>query len=1003
MLESVEDLVSSLGILSNHFKKALRVVEENSAPLHQRLDECGLIGHVRLWRKAHNYNREMETIISVAKDAKEIRSFLGTYVILQQLQLHFLNIDWLRRESTNHERRIQVYQHILIRLRFQLKNLISSYLKCLIKVIAGDIPFEGIAIGNVGMILDQDDLDVGVFIKKSIDKTFWNRVISQVSNEFLKYSTKMHFYLSERVASSMFLTTLEDFKSYLNRGVGNFVLISELLLTEYLLGDETLIKELETAIINQFYFDSGNLRLHEGYLRGMMGEVQELLRFDMNSPWISPKNHGLRLIHSLMNMLKTIHGVHEHGSRDTIEILRQKEVQTANVYQNLQNIFNFLEMFFYVYQLLVSVDDTFDFSDETNLDNLDHVANIMGFTSLGAVRPALRLMTHYYENMDYLCHLGKKIVDWINQHLKKITVFNGIMAGTPPDNYPVKWTRNKALNILKMFKIFKGMIYWDDVLQILGENNGKLIVELIQNIEDLPPKRGSYAFIRFLRLLLFDMDSMVMTGALFAQYLKTPSLKKYFVFMKKWLNDQLEKKPNRMGAFVSLLITHPDILTQYLLALDKKELFELREYTQNLGKTVEIDESLRNKFIMLMELLALSSNNYRRLYARVAKEKPEIVTNITSMAVLNGISEQLWAELSDAVTPQELKKKLATYYEFSFCRCGLLAINQPGNLKMLYGSYHSFFRRYFRWLFRACQWEVESEGNFEYFFRERDENAQPFAIFCTGGYAREEAFENDIDLFVLSWDSNPNFIKYASRVINGINRELSRRGVIPHYRFAEFFNSFVIPVNDLELFLAEPREDDFIEYSQLLGSRLLVGGQSLDIEISKLLEKYLFKNPERFIKQMFSDLECRHSDEKKSRERKERTVNVKEDYGALRDIQTVVAVAQANIGIKEPVIWKAFQHLSNELPNFQNDFKILERAYHFMRFFRDTYAITLSEADDIMRDRLASTAHWMGIEEKDIDGEEGSAPKLLNSYRYHRNRSRQAISNIFKYFLTVIS
>jgi|GEM_PF-1001751 len=996
MIESYEDLASGLGALSNYFDKYLKIIQRHSPALRKRLDEEGMTGKVHLWRKAHNYKRQMAAVVQVARNQHEVRTFLGTYFALQLLHLHFLNIHRLRREASIFKNRMNLFRTILTRVRLQLRTLVSCYLSAIVGVFAEGRSLEGVAICNVGMIMDQDDLDVGIFVRPDVDRQFWNRVISQTSAEFMKYSNKMHFYLAERVADETFLTTLDDYRNYLRRGVHNFVLISELLLTEPLTGDYNLIRQLEEEIIDQFYYDTGNLRLHEGYLRGMIGEVQELLRFELESPWISPKNHGLRLIHSMMSMLKTIHGIHEHGSRDIIDLLQVRDAESADLYENLQGILSFIEMFYYVYQLLVSVEDSFDFNDEVTIRNLDEVAKVLGYHQLGVVRPGMRLLTHYYERIDWLRSIAHKVIDKINNHLKRITVFNQIIAGEKPAGYPLEWTDNVALNILEMFKMYRGMIYWDDILQLLAEQDGHRLESLIRSLDALDEHQRMHTFERLLRLLAFDMDSMVTTAVLFAKYARKLNVKQYVDHLLDWLVRHFETQPLRLCALISQIPIIPATLTEFLFLFKTEQLLALRRMAARLDPARDAPCDLRDKFTILCELLSFSSNNFRSYYLHVARTRPEIVTHVDDLNFLNRVSDQVWAELSDAKTPDELKQKLVVYYECSFCRCGLLAIDAPGNLQGLYGSYHSFFRRYFRWLYRACQWEVESQELFDFNFRDRDEDDQPIAIFCSGGYAREEAFENDIDLCVLVMDDNPDLNDYGSRIINEINRELSRQGVMPHHRIAEFFDSFIIPFHRLDEFLSQPYEHDFIEISQLLSCRLLIGSKSYDHELTSLLHKYLFQNPRRFI--------CNIIDEIRSRARykiarRDRSVNVKEDPGALRDIQMIVTACQALVGDREPVIWKALQRLMAEIPALSAEFRTLDRSYRFMRFFRDIYSLSLSEEDDIMRDRLISTAHRMGFEEGELTSEVGTAPKLLNSYRYHRRRARRSIGRISDYLL----
>ncbi len=123
-------------------------------------------------------------------------------------------------------------------------------------------------------------------------------------------------------------------------------------------------------------------------------------------------------------------------------------------------------------------------------------------------------------------------------------------------------------------------------------------------------------------------------------------------------------------------------------------------------------------------------------------------------------------------------------------------------------------------------------------------------------------------------------------------------------------------------------------------------------------------------------------------------MNVREDPGALRDIQSVVTAALARIGRREPTLWAACETLADALPAQAADLRTLARAYRFMRYFRDTYSLSQTEADHILRDLLLATAHRMGFEPGEIAGERGTAPRLLRSYRYHRARSQRAIARI---------
>ncbi len=97
--------------------------------------------------------------------------------------------------------------------------------------------------------------------------------------------------------------------------------MSELLSNEYLLGDKRPVQRLEEVVIDKFYYNENARYLHEAYLRGLMGEVQRQVRAKIDPRWASPKNDALRLTHNSVSLLKTIYGIHEHGSRDALDLL----------------------------------------------------------------------------------------------------------------------------------------------------------------------------------------------------------------------------------------------------------------------------------------------------------------------------------------------------------------------------------------------------------------------------------------------------------------------------------------------------------------------------------------------------------------------------------------------------------------------------------------------------------------------------------------------------------
>ncbi|MGB3974914.1 MAG: hypothetical protein WBM02_07470 [bacterium] len=999
VLESFDELSGGLERLSNHFKKYRHLVEQNIPELRQRLAERGMAGKVHLWRKSHNYKRQMLAVANVAESKEEMQRYIGTYFALQMLHLHFISIESLRREFGNDTDRIKVYRQILYRLRIQRRTLISTYLSMLIHVLYGDTRLDGIAISNVGMIMDQEDLDIAVFYSPGVDKAAWDAVIGQMAAEFFKYSSKMHFYLAELVATRSYLADVSDFQKFLAKDVSNFVLITELMASEYLFGDTRTMKSMEENIINKFFYDPKDRYWHEAYLRGLMAEVQSRIQERIDLRWASPKNDALRLIHNSVSLLKSIYRVHEHGSRDTLDTLIIRDPGSKGLYLKLQDALNFCEMFQHVYQLLISIDDQFDTSDPVTIENLDIVAETMGFQALGPVRPGSRLMVHYYEELSQLSILAGRVMEKVSEHLRKITVFNDLFQGNKPPELNIKWTDSLIRNLFSVIKQFWGIRYWDDVLILMGENNGRYLNQLVDSIEQLSSHRRLPVFRRLVDVIAFDMDSMVQMAVLFREYIRHPSTLDYPHEMNQWLLELIKNDPTRLDALIKLTLTNPETVTRFLAQLEHQQLSELERIVENIKYQDEDFISHQKKFVILCKVLTFSSNNYRRFFIKIVGKRPEIVTHIDDLRYLDRVRQLLWAELSDAESPEDLSERLTTFYQFGFSRCGLEALNRLDDLESFYHMYHSFFRRYFRWLYRASQWTVESKNLYPFELATQDEDDQPIAIFCAGGYALEEAFENDIDLFVICERSDQVFLRYASSIVNGINRELNRQGVSTQHRFAEYFNSFVIPIQQLESRFDEPYETDFIEWSQLLNARLLVGSQSFDRFIDNLLERKLFSNPARFIESLLAEIDDRQKDH---RQIKNQPINVKENPGGLRDIQLILQAALAFLGRRESDVWKTFEMLISKIPKLESEFKTLERNYRFFRTFKDLYYFSSSADDNIIFDRLLYISQKMGIKTADSGEFSRSTSQLIRRYKDRLYRSRTVIQKIGKYLLSNI-
>lgn len=86
-------------------------------------------------------------------------------------------------------------------------------------------------------------------------------------------------------------------------------------------------------------------------------------------------------------------------------------------------------------------------------------------------------------------------------------------------------------------------------------------------------------------------------------------------------------------------------------------------------------------------------------------------------------------------------------------------------------------------------------------------------------------------------------------------------------------------MSELEQFFSKNVEDSFIEKSQILGARMIVG--STQFENERIIRRFIFNQNNCFIQKMVTEIKSRHAYYKPS----DLFFNIKEDPGGLSDIR----------------------------------------------------------------------------------------------------------------------
>jgi UTP:GlnB (protein PII) uridylyltransferase len=377
----------------------------------------------------------------------------------------------------------------------------------------------------------------------------------------------------------------------------------------------------------------------------------------------------------------------------------------------------------------------------------------------------------------------------------------------------------------------------------------------------------------------------------------------------------------------------------------------------------------KNKLRNLCQLHYTNSRYFKRFFIRVVQKYPDYVKFLDDTEKLRQISKGLLGNVDNLTTCEEKIKTLGDYYDLEFLRIGLeTLLGTP--IATTNSEFTEFTDTYLQILFDNCKQCVDEE------IGRKVPTSDLLAVFTAGGHAREQAYDDDYDIIILLNSTNEDMRQYCNRIVTRMNAEIIKRGTLPHYRFADHFGHYVTLMDELDSLLSNDNDDAFIDKSQILGSRMVIGSRKFEKEfVEKIIHPHIFSKSREYILQMIAEIRSRHEDRRRD---KEKDVNVKEGIGGLRDIEMILLIYKAKYGLREPINRKLMNILSEIDKRHGKDFIILADAFDFLKNVRDIYRLTVSAGDVLRADYLKRAAQILGLDDA---GKESPTERLLALYR----------------------
>jgi hypothetical protein len=926
----------------NHYNKYLQAVNTSLSLIIQRLEENKKRDAVHILHPAYDFPAELRLIAEVSANDKEALQLTGTFFALQFLQINKQTIDVLKMEVMAAEgNRIPVYRKFMRIVGNNFRMLTTHYIVQLMNILIDKTRCPDFAILGVGTKSDQDDIDVGIVDDGTKDRDLLNRGIARISQEMFKFVTTFHFHLSEHVGDRFYSASIDEYKKILKDEISDYVIINEMLSAALIAGSRDIFRKFRKEVTNRYFYHANtDNRYHEGYLRGVIGEVYSLLEKPISSTRINFKEDGLRLIKNTICVQKTVFDIDEVNAWDIIEKLKTKDKKRVREYASLERSLTFFEIFRYLYQLLVTQDEEIVLEQHV-LSNIRRVARVLGYSDMGMCSSEQHVLMHYYEHIQNIRRLIPIFISDIKNHIRATSIF------TPLFN--TAYSGNIAKDFIQKFRFFRGTSFWDDILDDLKSEH--VLERFVTDVNKLLPDDRARIVKEYIEWFRYDFYSLIKLLTLLGKHKSSSSL---FIDLNTYLLHNIDTVPDVVRNMSYMFNRFPHIVNDYL-ALQSEEglkfflhLFTRKTYERDIAKIVGDIE-------YLIGLHLSSSMFFKRYFLRILNKYPDSIRLVQKPHRLLEFADGIRSDISSVRTFDEEKTKLGDYYDLEMVRVGLKTLSSV-HVEETNAEFTAFSDSYINSLFDICRREVDSN------YSKRIITDDLLAVFASGGHAREQAYDDDFDIIVVLNSDNQPIIEYCNKIISKMNREIIKRGTIPHHRFADYFGRFVILFKELQSLLAEDRPDIFIEKSQILGARLMLGSHRFEREFTEhIVKPYIFSMKHKYIAQMVEELTSRHTEtDDTSHATRD---DIKECIGGLRDIEMLMLIIKAKYEIITPVNSRLFHYVAEHYDSMRDEIVCIAEKCNFLKNLRDIYRLTAGASDVIMPDALHQAASIMGYQD----------------------------------------
>jgi hypothetical protein len=933
--QSIEDLLRRAAILGNHHRKYFNTIEKHAERLLSLIIDKGWDTRIYLTRLAPDPHSDLQNIRQVANPSERL-DLLACYYALQLLVLNLKAVEVLRLRLGMSNARYEIYRQFLLQTGNDFRRLTAAYMTILLDDFLPAANRPEFVMCGVGTRVDQDDIDLGIIDTGATERVILTRAFGQLNTAMLKSASTLHFHLSEHVGTGGYSACIDDYHRLLDRRIGDCVILSEMLNAVPILGSQNLFAEFKSEILERYFFQlDGNNKYHEGFLRGILGEVRDLLYRNSPEGWLQPKRDALRMIKALLFAFKTWKHIDRTTSLEVLQVLRSTSSHYKAQFEQLHQALTFFETFRFLYQLFIVQEEEIDLHMPTCPSNLQQVANYLGYNE-NQTAPAYQLLLFDYDHHRRLAHQATAVLfEVVYHHLQKISSFHYqkfYQAHKDQTNLPLRF--------IQQARFYEGVRFWDDVLTQLFNPNKILLRRFIHDFAALPPYRQKIIRQTYLQWGYHTPNALMILLNLMSSAQPDIHTQRFYNDLLVGYIKHFPRVQEKIDRFFQILNFAPRVLNDFIAFLPDQL---LRHFHTLINETEAIidDQVSRRVLLKLVQIYLRSSRYFRLFLKRALQAYPHYIRYLTTPERLSEVATGLWYELDSLTNPEETLRALGAYYDFEFMATGLALLNGTP-IETINQTFTEFSDNYLRCLFEIGSSQL-ADPTMNEILREH------LALLLAGGHGRQQAFDDDYDLIALLDIQDPDLLEQAEKLLRFINRHLLRRSIMPHYHFTDYFGRYTTTFADLQALLPKHTASNFIDKSLLFGARLVIGNANLVRAFQQqIIQPFILNQKEQFVADLINEISNR-----RHFYRQANYLNVKENAGGLRDFENCIFCLATHYNFAMPVSGELIDQLQNALPTLASTLGQLWQNYLRLKHIRDLNRIIVATDDLLHPESLA--------------------------------------------------